>query len=476
MSTVTLVTLMRLEDNIFSYDNFDIGKRYLFLDKTGRLCHESKGDTSWLGRLLHVLFGSRDYRLDRILAKVLSNLNGVDTYWASRPARRALAERTFRVMRFDAEQSRKLASLLIDKSVVLDSRSQGLLDFNRKISRSLNRLGAIFAAERREHLVHDLRTFTFKTAIFGVNATSRINKLCNMDLDLDLREIVMLEKLWVFRNSFLDHRCGSFALVEDDPVHLLAQLASHLRDALLAKIQHDPADIIFYDAATTQSAGLWSYSWLQNLYFAIKGSGLGHVAVEYRRKGWARVSHMMCDYTDSPIYLEACLSRRYRLNLWSFMSEEAKGRLLQEKGEQSEPYLRQMFDALSDEHILAHHNELSKALNPPSNQVLFITDITAFKESLDVNAARPYRETMLCSEYAQISLVNRLLALGAKLKEELSLKSGAIRLPIGPRDFDRVGPADFFKRWQKHLTPVSNISSILRGTENGASFDQNSCG
>ena len=168
---------------------------------------------------------------------------------------------------------------------------------------------------------------------------------------------------------------------------------------------------------------------------------------------------MMAEYDDTAVGLQNLIFQRYRLDLQRLLTDEAKAALLAQGVSQDEleAVLRKEFDQLSAEHIAENQSFLEKSTNSLANQLFFPLSCTLFKKSLDQTQARPYKSVMLCSEYAQLSLVNRIVAFGNRLQERYGLQQPGMRVPLGSRDFDLASPGDFFKRWKEVLVETPSL-------------------
>lgn len=438
---------------------------YFFLNQNGQLDEEkkTKGFLASLNRFIQVLFGYKNYNLSSIVAKCLQNKQAVDP---------ALLNKTFKSLHFTDAEIIILEALIEGETIELKFSSSDidLKKFNAKLNAS-KELKMIFTAKKAGEAFELLRKSTHKIATFAMQTTLPLNE--NTPVPLSKADIYTVDKLADFYQT-VNNEGSKVHLDKNDKVYISAKKAHDFRQSIMVQLQDNHADIIAYDSPTIESAGLWEYTALEKWYFAWKKSSIGHIAVEYGTKMNHRISHMMEHYENSARKLQHLLFERYALNFDALITEEAKivikAQLKAENNDLSDEAInalfiqtmRQLFETASEQHFQMHDNTLKQSVNPIFNQIISAIYINRGLINQDHEHKKKYKKTMLCSEYGQISLINRINEFKILLENNYALQGQSIiRLPVDKKDKDLVMPADFLRKWNPVLIKLE-LPTVLK--------------
>ena len=442
---MAFISAADLERSKLNYFNPNSEYIYLNKDRSIGIEKKEKGILTTLQHLFYSIFYGRDYSL----ANVLVHLTESGYFQEFKDYKKhVLLEKTFKVLNFDRKEAFDLAVLCKNESIELSSKTN-YDKFNEKLHANNNVLNQLFTAFKCKNVFSSLKKITYK-----------INHLTQVEVQKSKftpKELYQIDKLADFYD-FIESQY-KIQLKGDDPFFIACKKSDQKRKDIFEDLKkHETkADIIEYDAKTIHAANLWKYNSLELLYFKLKSSTTGHIAVEYRtNEGASRLSHMMENYENSAKKLHHTLFKGYQLDLMKLLTDEANQSLIVKYGSEEEvkKWLRDQYDTITSSHIEESQETLKKSENSALNQIGCAFSFHRSPFVRDHKKLKEYKPSLLCSEYAQKNLTNTLTLLENKLKESLQTHNEMIHLPIDGHDRDYAAPADFHRKWESVLTLV----------------------
>jgi len=447
-------------------NELSVQDNYLYLDRAGHMHHEQKGVTCWLGRFLCQLCGIRDYRLHRVVLVCLKETHH------SAQQKEILLQKAFLQKRCTPGKDSRLAQLALGRQIEINS-SDPLIQYNRLICRNEKWLCRVFRATGNSVALDDFKKVTYKLyrykAIaadkdqYGNTLLNRIQRAikCNVYDGLvgDWYILDELEKI----GRLLDKNCRILSLAADDPMCALLEKAAIVCESVRSAYADErfDADVLCYDLPDIQTLKLWSYTGIEKWVLSRNGN-VGHVAVEVRTPSGVTVSHMMEKYTQTDRMLQHLSLRRFRLNLQKLLTPKALAACVQKlegSGLELDKWLRDKWQQVSGDHIASEQSTLLEAKNSALNQIIAPFRVTLPWRRTNHRTLKPYQHAMLCSEYVQMSITNRLNLLERVLREELNLvcDETVLEIPLDSQQHDRVLPGKMLERWKAVLIPVDRL-------------------
>jgi hypothetical protein len=436
----------------FNYENEKMNNKFFenieyfyYLNKKGAIKTEAKKNSCPLKRAFYQFIGTRQYDLTQIAQACLSS----DSLHAT-ACLKDILKKTLNRLSLTLDEQSLIASCLTEERTEISSALQAthLLKLNKKLKKQKN-LRRLFIAANKKDLFNEL-----------VKKSYRIATLLKLDVSIlnhqtfDASEVQIIDRLADFYESL---NAAQITLPEDHPLRSASKKASEIKEAILQNWDSSDIDVIAYDADTVEKIGLWRYSPIEKGYFTWKKSNIGHIALKIQLQNKPIISHMMETYEQTPLKLHQLFFDHYQLNWDNLLTAQAKQLL----GVDYKNIVNLLFSDISATHLNEHSTNLKKATNSPFNQLTSAFRFTKSFFKHDYTQAAAYPHSMLCSEYAQISFLNRLSLLNNTLKQNYNMTGDLLAIPLSEYDKTFIMPADFLKKWKDALILIPKNERIL---------------